>query len=90
MTREGRMKVMVELSGDRFPGEVLHIPCDVGDMWQIKDDKGMVHYVNPISSALEQIVELPEPKAQQLSPSARSGGGEDGLQTDNHKISERK
>lgn len=38
-----------------YEGIVLWIPSGEGDMWHIKDDNGVIHAVNPSSSALCEI-----------------------------------
>lgn len=41
-----------------FYGTVLHTPSDVGDMWHLKDDDGVIIYVNPSCSTLETIIRM--------------------------------
>lgn len=29
-----------------YKGEVLCVPCEIGDSWAFKDDNGAIHYVS--------------------------------------------
>ena len=37
---------------------VLHVPCDVGDMWHFRGRKDVIHYVNPSCQTLHSIIKV--------------------------------
>ena len=51
--------------------KVLHVPCNVGDMWYFEDKQGSIFAQNPIAQTLDTIVK--PLSAQPKTPQTKGG-----------------